>query len=99
MAPLGQVYLRLQLASISVNVYTATESKSEITFNQIHKPSGKRVRYQKIVPGIGEITHGREHLVAIAPLNGGLVMDIIRYTDELRPAAPYFQGLDKITHE
>ncbi len=32
-----------------------TESKSEITFNHIHKPSGKRVRYQKVVPGTGEI--------------------------------------------
>ena len=190
MAPLGQVYwrgfLRLQLVSINVNIYTATESKSEITFNQIHKPSGKRVKYQKVVPGIGEVentdivkgyqverdvyvtlepeeieairleskrtidmkqfidateidlryperpyyivpadelasegyvvirdalakakkvgiaqitTHGREHLVAIAPLNGGLVMDIIRYADELRPAAPYFQGLDKIKYD
>ncbi len=57
MPALGQVYwrgyLRLQLVSISVNVYTATESKSEITFNQIHEHSGKR--YQKVVPGIGEI--------------------------------------------
>jgi DNA end-binding protein Ku len=48
-------FLRLQLVSINVNVYTATESKSEITFNQIHKPSGQRVRYQKVVPGIGKI--------------------------------------------
>ena len=50
--------------------------------------------------GIAQITtHGREHLVAIAPLNGGLVMDIIRYADELRPAAPYFQGLNKIKYD
>ena len=26
-------------------------------------------------------------------------MDIIRYADELLPAAPYFQGLDKITYD
>ena len=59
MPALGQVYwrgfLQLQLVSINANVYTAIESKSEITFSQIHKPSGKRMKYQKVVPGIGEI--------------------------------------------
>ena len=49
----GQVYwrgfLHLQLVSINVNVYTATESKSDITFNQIHKPSGRR-RQPKLRP-------------------------------------------------
>lgn len=24
-------------------------------FNQIHKPSGKRIRYEKVVPGIGPV--------------------------------------------
>ena len=26
-----------------------------IRFNQIHKPSGKRIRYEKVVPGIGAV--------------------------------------------
>ena len=48
-------FLRLQLVSINVDIYAATESASEIHFNQIHKPSGKRIKYQKVVPGIGEV--------------------------------------------
>jgi DNA end-binding protein Ku len=48
-------FLRLSLVSIAVEVYNAVESKSDISFRQIHKPSGRRVNYQKIVQGIGEI--------------------------------------------
>ena len=48
-------FLRLSLVSIAVEVYNAVESKSEISFRQIHKPSGRRVNYQKVVHGIGEI--------------------------------------------
>ncbi len=59
MPALGHVYwrgfLRLQLVSINVDIYGATETGAEIHFNQIHKPSGKRVKYEKMVPGIGPI--------------------------------------------
>jgi DNA end-binding protein Ku len=59
MPALGHVYwrgfLRLQLVSINVDLYAATESASEIQFNQIHRPSGKRVRYEKVVPGLGPV--------------------------------------------
>src|SRR3954470_19296562 len=48
-------FLRLSLVSISVEIYNAVESKSEISFNQIHKPSGKRVNYTKTVQGLGRI--------------------------------------------
>jgi DNA end-binding protein Ku len=48
-------YLRLSLVSIGVEIYNAVESKSEISFRQIHKPSGRRVNYEKVVPGIGKI--------------------------------------------
>src|SRR6185503_9160385 len=59
MPALGHVYwrgfLRLQLVSINVDIYSAAESAAEIQFNQIHKPSGKRIKYEKVVPGIGPI--------------------------------------------
>jgi DNA end-binding protein Ku len=59
MPALGHVYwrgfLRLQLVSINVDIYSAAESGAEIQFNQIHKPSGKRIKYEKVVPGIGPI--------------------------------------------
>lgn len=170
-------YLRLSLVSIGVEIYNAVESASEISFRQIHKPSGRRVQYEKTVPGVGKIDNadivkgyevdtdtyvtleaeeidalkldskktidlvqfvdtkdidyryferpyfiapadvlagegyvvirdalrksgkvglaqvtigGREWLVAIAPLEDGLVMEMLRYAEELRDPADYF---------
>ncbi len=48
-------YLRLSLVTIGVELYAATASAEGAALHQIHKPSGKRVRYEKIVPGIGPI--------------------------------------------
>lgn len=47
--------IRLSLVSIPVQLFSATKSGSRISFNQIHEPSGKRIRYEKVVPGIGAI--------------------------------------------
>ncbi|SKB52387.1 non-homologous end joining protein Ku [Sphingopyxis flava] len=49
----GQI--RLALVSIPVEIYPATKSGAGISFRQIHEPSGKPIRYEKIVPGIGAI--------------------------------------------
>jgi len=170
-------YLRLSLVTIGVEVYNGIESKSEISFRQIHKPSGKRVNYEKTVAGVGKIDStdivkgyevdkdtyvtldqeeidslkleskktidlvqfvdakdvdyrfferpyfvapadslagegyvvirdalkktgklglaqvtigGREWLVAIAPMGTGLVMEMLRYVEELRDPAEFF---------
>jgi DNA end-binding protein Ku len=170
-------YLRLSLVSIAVEIFNGVESKSEISFRQIHKPSGRRVNYEKVVQGVGKIDNadivkgyevdtdtyitldadeiyahkleskqtidlvqfvdakeidyryferpyfvapadtlagegyvvirdalrktgkiglaqvtigGREWLVAIAPLEDGLVMEMLRYADELRDPADFF---------
>ena len=48
-------HLRLSLVSIGVEIYNAVESKGEISFRQIHKPSGRRVNYEKTVAGVGKI--------------------------------------------
>ena len=184
MASLGRAYwkgvLRLSLVSIPVEVYNAVDSSTEIHFNQIHKPSGKRVNYTKTVKGIGPIEaadivkgfeldkdqyvfleaeeidaikleskktldltqfvdakdidpryfdrpyylvpqdeqsaegymvihealkkmnkfgvgqvtlSGREYLVAVGPLDRGLVMEIMRYSNELKSTKNYFQDL------
>ena len=50
-----QGQIRLALVSIPVQVFTATKSAARVSFNQIHKPSGKRVRYEKVVPGVGAV--------------------------------------------
>jgi DNA end-binding protein Ku len=170
-------FLRLSLVSIGVHLHNAVESKAAISFRQIHKPSGRRVNYEKVVPGIGAVDSadivkgyevdadtyvllepdeidaikleskrtidlvqfvdakeidyryferpyflvpademsgegyavirdalrktgkvglaqltisGREWLVAVAPLQDGLVMEMLRYADELREPAAYF---------
>ena len=170
-------YLRLSLVTIGVEIYNGVESASEISFRQIHKPSGRRVNYEKVVQGVGKISSsdivkgyevdtdtyitlepeeidalkleskktidlvqfvdtedidyryferpyfvapadslagegyvvirdalrktrkvglaqvtigGREWLVAIAPLGDGLVMEMLRYANELRDPADYF---------
>lgn len=170
-------FLRLSLVSIGVELYNAIDSKAEISFRQIHKPSGRRVNYTKTVQGIGEVDSadivkgyevdkdtyvtlepgeidaikleskktidlvkfvdtkeidpryferpyfvvpadelagegyvvirdalrktgkaglaqitisGREWLVAVAPLGDGLVMEMLRYADELRKPEDYF---------
>jgi DNA end-binding protein Ku len=49
----GQI--RLALVSIPVEIFTATKSGATIAFNQIHEPTGKRVKYEKVVPGLGPV--------------------------------------------
>ena len=50
-----QGQIRLALVSIPVEIYAATKSGAQIAFHQIHEPSGKRVRYEKTVPGLGAV--------------------------------------------
>jgi DNA end-binding protein Ku len=47
--------IRLSLVSIPIQVIPATKSGAKIAFHQIHKPSGARIRYQKVVPDIGPV--------------------------------------------
>jgi DNA end-binding protein Ku len=173
-------FLRLSLVSIAVEIHNAVDTASEVKFNQIHKPSGKRINYTKTVKGIGpvesadivkayEVTpdtyitidseeldaikleskktmdlqvfvdakdidpryfeqpyyitpadehavegylvirealkkenkigvgqvtmSGREHIVAVGPLDRGLAMYKIRYANELKKPASYFREL------
>jgi len=50
-----QGQIRLALVSIPVEVYSAVKSGAKISFNQIHQPSGQRIAYEKVVPGIGPV--------------------------------------------
>lgn len=50
-----QGQIRLALVSIPVEIYSATKSGASISFRQIHEPSGKPVRYEKVVPGLGPV--------------------------------------------
>jgi DNA end-binding protein Ku len=50
-----QGQIRLALVSIAVEVYSATKSGAKISFRQIHEPSGKPIKYEKVAPGIGPV--------------------------------------------
>ncbi|TCD15280.1 Ku protein [Oricola cellulosilytica] len=53
--PIWKGQIRLSLVSIPVEMYSATRSGARISFRQIHEPTGKPVRYQKIVQGVGPV--------------------------------------------
>ena len=53
--PIWKGQLRLSLVSIPVEMYSATSRSGRVSFRQIHKPSGKPVQYQKVVPGVGPV--------------------------------------------
>ena len=47
--------------------------------------------------GLGQITMGgREHLVAVGPVDKGLVMEVLRYAGEVRSPAAYFGDLPSL---
>jgi len=182
-----QGQIKLALVSIPVEAYPATRSGASISFHQIHEPSGKRIRYEKVAPGVGPVDHdeimkgyevskgnyvlldedeieavriesrktldlvqfveaseidvlyyekpyflvpaddlaeeayvvlrealrrakkvglgqlsvrGREQLVSIKPCGRGLVMEVLRYADEVNKAQGYFRDIsDKAPEE
>ncbi|HEY1605521.1 MAG TPA: Ku protein [Allosphingosinicella sp.] len=49
----GQI--RLALVSIPVEIFSATRSGAQIAFNQIYEPTGQRIKYEKVVPGVGPV--------------------------------------------
>jgi DNA end-binding protein Ku len=49
----GQI--RLALVSIPVELYPATKSGAAIQFHQVYEPTGQRIQYEKVVPGIGPV--------------------------------------------
>ena len=50
-----QGQIRLALVSIPVELYSATKSGAQISFHQIHEPTGKRIKYEKVAPGVGAV--------------------------------------------
>jgi DNA end-binding protein Ku len=100
-------HLRLSLVNIPVRLYPATTAERAIAFHQIHEPTGKRVRYQKIVPEVGpveneEIVKGYEYekgkYVLIDPkevddlkLESKQSIELVRFVDEDAIDTRYFQ--------
>ena len=47
-------YLKLSLVSCPIALYPATSEREKISFNQLNKETGNRIRYKKIDAGTGE---------------------------------------------
>lgn len=99
--------LRLSLVTIPVRLYPATSTERKIELHQIHEPSGKRVRYQKVAPGVGpveneEITKGFEYEkgkyvlldqkeIDELKLESKQTIELVRFVDAAAIDARYFE--------
>ena len=100
-------HLRLSLVNIPVKLYPATTAERSIAFHQIHEPTGKRIRYQKVAHGVGpvendEIIKGYEYekgkYVLIDPkeiddlkLESKQTIELVRFVDENDIDARYYE--------
>jgi DNA end-binding protein Ku len=105
--PIWRGQIRLALVSIPVELFPATRSGAQIQFHQVHEPTGKRIKYEKVVPGIGpvdpdEIVKGYEvskgHYVLLDPeeieavkLESRKTLDLVQFVDEDDIEAMYFE--------
>ena len=101
----GQI--RLALVSIPVEIYPATRTAGRIGFNMVHEPSGKRVRYEKVVPGIGpvdtdeivkgfEVSKGNyvlldEDEIEAAKVESRRTLDLVQFVDADEIDVLYFE--------
>ena len=99
--------IRLALVSIPVHLFPATKSSAKISFNQVHKPSGKRIRYEKVVPGIGpidtddivkgyEVSKGKYVLLSDdelddVKLEAKKTVDLVQFVDQVEIDPIYFE--------
>lgn len=104
--PIWRGQIRLGLVSIPVELYPATKSGAQIQFHQVHEPTGKRIKYEKVVPGVGpvdrdEIVKGYEvskgHYVLLDPeeiesvkLESRRTLDLVQFVDANEIDPMYF---------
>ena len=107
--------IRLSLVSIPIQLFAATKSGSRISFNQIHEPTGKRIRYEKVVPGVGpvdtddivkgyEVEKGKYVLLSqeeidSVKLEAKRTIDLVQFVDQSEIDALYFDRPFYVTPE
>src|SRR5947208_12437935 len=96
--PIWRGQIRLALVSIPIELFPATRSGASIQFHQVHEPTGKRIKYEKVVPGVGpvekdEIVKGFEvskgHYILLDPeeiesvkLESRKTLDLVEFVDD-----------------
>jgi len=105
--PIWRGQIRLALVSIPVELFPATKSGATIAFHQVHEPTGKRIKYEKVVPGVGpvdrdEIVKGYEvskgHYVLLDPeeiesvkLESRKTLELVEFVDTHDIDAMYYE--------
>lgn len=105
--PYWKGHLRLSLVSIAVELYPAVAGSNRPSMHQIHRPSGKRIRYEKTVPGLGpvdaaDIARGVEieddTYVIVEPreleeikLESKHTLDLVQFVDQCEIDPRYFE--------
>ena len=100
-------HLRLSLVSIGIELYSAAMSSRRLALHQIHKPSGKRIRYQKTAPGVGPVDKdeivkgfevGKDEYVILEPdeldeikLESKHTIDLVQFVDQCEIDPRYFE--------
>jgi DNA end-binding protein Ku len=98
--------IRLSLVVLPVQIFSAVDPAGAVRFHQIHKPSGKRVRYQKIADGEGPVENediakgyeiSKDRYVVIDPedlkklrLDTARSFNIVKFVDRNEIDAIYF---------
>lgn len=92
-------YLRLSLVSIDVALYSATNTAGRISLRQIHKPSGKRIRYKKVPEGLDEEAEADDIIKGYEARKGSFVVlepdDLDTIKLETRDAIRIVQFVDR----
>src|SRR5438045_5932496 len=105
--PIWQGQILLALVSTPVALEPATKSGAQNQYHQVHEPTGKRIKYEKVVPGIGpvdrdEIVKGYEvskgHYVLLDPeeiesvkLESRKTLDLVQFVDDDGIDPMYFE--------
>lgn len=100
-------YLRLSLVSIGIELYSAVASAAKLSFHQIDRKSGKRIRYQKVAPGVGPVETddivkgfeiGKDEYVVLEPeeldaikLETKNSIDLVQFVDHCEIDPRYFE--------
>lgn len=95
--PIWTGQIRLALVSVPIKLYSATKSGARLSFHQVHEPTGKRIRYEKVVPGVGpvktddivkgyEVSNGRYVLIEDEELGALKIeakktLDLVQFVD------------------
>src|SRR5882762_9865964 len=109
-------FLRLSLVTCPVALYPATSDTEKVSFNQINRKTGHRIKYAKVDADTGEevanedimkgykidtdtyieVSKDELEVIALEPLDNGLMGTLLRYPYEVRSEKEYFDDIQDV---